>query len=102
MARTWQEALLTLHVGGWDTDDIDDACETLAEACDEGILGANEVVDLDADDVRSVLDNELSVEEADALILIADLRQQVGGDAEALGDALYDLDAFAYEYSDED
>ena len=36
MGMNWREALVVLNDAGWETDDIDAACERLAEACTDG------------------------------------------------------------------
>ena len=59
MAMAWQDALMKLHVGGWDTDDIDAACEALCEACREGRLAGTEIAELTPDQVRSVLETDV-------------------------------------------
>ena len=99
MSESWRDALMKLHVAGWNTDDIDSACEALAQACDEGSLEGFEICDLSADQVRGVLASPVATDEADALRRVADLRHRVGPETEALRAALFDLDAFAYEYA---
>lgn len=102
MAGSWQDALMRLHVSGWDTDEIDAACDALAEACDEGALEGTPIAELTAEQIGTVLENPLSPGDAAALRVVADLRHQVGSEAEALRAALYDLDAFAYAFSGDD
>ena len=50
MSESWRDALMKLHVAGWNTDDIDSACEALAQACDEGSLEGFEICDLKISD----------------------------------------------------
>ena len=94
MSAGWKEALSVLYENGWETDDIDAACEALFEACDEGAYSGQPIAELSADQVESVLDVEVDDEESHALALLADLRVQSGSAAEALARALYDLDRF--------
>jgi hypothetical protein len=49
-----------------------------------------------------VLRQRLPADEARALVVVAELRAAQGGEADALRRALYDLDAFAYEYAGDD
>lgn len=93
---------MTLHVAGWDTDDIDAACEALAEACDEGPYEGSEILDLGEDQVARVLGSAPPADQTRALLRVAELRNRVDPEAEALRRALYDLDAFAYEYAGDD
>ncbi len=99
-SSSWRDALMRLHVAGWDTDDIDAACAALAEACDEEAgVGVQE---LSSARVRSVLGVEVGEGEVSALRILAALRAGVGAESEALREALYDLDAFAYAYAGDD
>ena len=46
MGMNWREALVVLNDAGWETDDIDAACERLAEACTDGEFEDLEIEDL--------------------------------------------------------
>jgi hypothetical protein len=101
MATDWRDALLALHDNGWDADDIDSACEALIEACDEGAYAGLELSALSLLDAVKILDVELDDDEVLSLLEIAEVRsQQDSAAARALHNALYDLDAFAYEMED--
>jgi hypothetical protein len=102
VAGTWREALLKLHARGWNTDEIDAACETLAEACEAGAFQGAGIGELSAEQVGSVLESALPAAETEALRRVADLRHRVGKEADALRAALYDLDAFACEFGGDD
>jgi hypothetical protein len=99
---SWQDALMRLHVGGWDTDEIDAACEALVEACEEGGAEGFTLDALTTDQVDDILDVDVIATEVPALLTIARVRSSSGTEARALRDALYDLDAFAYAYSGDD
>ena len=101
MSLTWRDALLRLHVHGWNADDIDEACEALYEACSEGMYEGGLVDDLTPDQARSVLNTNIRTSLLMDLQQIAALRSQQTPDAERLRRALYDLDAFAYEFGDD-
>jgi len=93
---------MTLHVRGWEADQIDLAAESICEACSDGMFEGSEILELSDDEVERVLDDEFPEDEIEALLVVADLRAQSTRDSERLSRALYDLDAFAYEYGDED
>lgn len=99
---TWQDALMKLHVRGWDTDDIDGAAEDLLEACTEGDFEGTRILDLSVPDTARALGASPPEDEIRALLVVADLRAREGPEASALHRALYDLDAFAYEYAGDD
>jgi len=102
VASSWRDALMRLHVAGWDTDDIDAACEALVSACEEGPASGAEVTELTAAEVRDILETPVADEEISALLTVAALRAMEGAEAQQLREALYDLDAFAYEYAGDD
>ena len=95
---SWRDALMRLHLAGWDTDDIDAACEAVEEAAGSGVS----IGELSSAEVRDALESEVRDDEVSALLTIADLRARQGAEAQSLRDALYDLDAFAYEYAGDD
>jgi hypothetical protein len=97
----WRDALLRLHNGGWNADDIDKACATVHDACDEGKCEGTEVGDLTLTQLRSVLHLGLDEHVLRSLQTIAALRRCQDHDAEELRRALYDLDAFAYDFGDD-
>ena len=96
---TWQAALLRLCRRGWDTDEIDAACEALIEACE---TGGRPLEALTADDVDDILDVDVHPAEVPALVAVARARSGAGPDADALQRALYDLDAFANRDGDDE
>lgn len=98
----WRDALMRLHVGGWDTDDIDAACEALVEACEEDESAGFALGDLTAAEVDDILEADVAADEVPALLALARVRSSQGDDARALQEALYDLDAFAYAYAGDD
>ena len=98
----WQDALMTLHGRGWDAEDIDAAAEAVCEACADGAFEGMEVLELQHEDVEAILDDEYPEEEVGALLELADLRAREDSESIALSRALYDLDAFAYEYEQEE
>ena len=64
-SSSWRDALMRLHVAGWDTDDIDAACAALADACDEEAgVGVEE---LSSEQVRAVLEVEVREAEVSAV-----------------------------------
>jgi hypothetical protein len=91
----WEDALIHLHEMGWDTDDIDFACEALVEACREGIFEGNEPSDLDGDQLKQVLGDDMSTSEQEAVVTLAEVRAQEDPEAEAMREALWDIDEFA-------
>lgn len=99
MTLSWQDALLKLHVRGWDTDDIDLAAEALLEACTEGDFEGTEISALGDGDVVQILEQRVPEDECRALRVIGQVRAQQGPESDALQRAIYDLDAFAYAYA---
>ncbi len=91
----WEDALIHLHEMGWDTDDIDSACEALVEACTDGAFEGSEPSDLDSDQLRQVLGSEPSQSELEAVVCLAEVRAQEDPEAEAMREALWDIDEFA-------
>ena len=91
----WEDALIHLHEMGWDTDDIDSACEALVEACREGIFEGNEPSDLDSDQLKQILGGDMSSSEQEAVVCLAEVRGQEDPEAEAMREALWDIDEFA-------
>ena len=102
MSLSWRDALMRLHVGGWDADDIDEACEAIYEACTEGTHEGVAVEALTPLEVCGVLNVELDEALLSALQAIAALRGRQDREADDLRQALYDLDAFAYDYAGDD
>lgn len=98
----WRDDLLRLHTHGWNTDDIDEACEALHEACDQGEYEGSKVSDLTLAEVKSVLKVDLESGLLRSLQAIAELRSRQSPDAGDLQQALYDLDAFAYDFAGDD
>ncbi len=99
---SWQDDLFRIHSLGWSAEDIDDACEALNEACDDGNFEGTPINDLTPTQVRSELAVTLDDATAAALRRIASLRCRQDRDAEDLRHALYDLDAFAYKFTGDD
>lgn len=99
MSNAWRDCLFRLHASGWNADDIDEACEALSEACSEGVYEGTAVRDLTTDQIQAALRAEVPAPQLDALRVVAALREQQNAEAEQLRQALYDLDAFAYEFS---
>jgi hypothetical protein len=91
----WEDALIHLHEMGWDTDDIDSACEALVEACRDGIFEGSEPSDLDSDQLKQILGNDMSGSEQEAVVCLAEVRAQEDPEAEAMREALWDIDEFA-------
>src|SRR5688572_10006289 len=91
----WEDALIHLHEMGWDTDDIDSACEALVEACREGVFEGNEPSDLDSDQLKQILGGDMSSSEQEAVVTLAEVRAQEDPEAEAMREALWDIDEFA-------
>ena len=63
----WEDALVHLHEMGWETDDIDAACDTLVEACTDGDYEGNEPSELDDEQLEEVLGGDYSARERQAL-----------------------------------
>ncbi len=93
--QNWEDSLIHLHEMGWDTDNIDAACDALVEACTEGDFEGSEPSDLDPDQLSQILGNEISPSEQNAIVCLAEVRVQEDPEAEALLEALWDLDEFA-------
>ena len=93
----WREALLHLHANGWNADYIDEACEAVHVACDEGKYEGTEVGDLSLAQIQSVLHAQLGDRLLTSLQVIAALRRCQNIEAEDLQRALHDLDGFAFE-----
>ena len=98
----WRVLLFRLHASGWNADDVDEACEGLYEACSEGAYEGTDVEDLSTHQVRAVLHVNVDERLAVAIRGVAALRAQQTSEAEALRNALYDLDAFAYGFDGND
>lgn len=98
---SWEDALVHLHEMGWDTDDIDSACETVVEACTDGDFEGSEPTDLSRDELEQILGRELEASERHALVRLASMHGQQDDEGEALREALWDLDEFAYGRSDD-
>ena len=99
MSKAWRDQLFRLHVHGWNADDIDEACEALYESCREGAYEGIAVADLTTAQMRRALSAEVAEPLLHALRGVAGLREQQGPDADELQRALYDLDAFAYDFA---
>ena len=99
---SWRDDLYRLHAQGWSADDIDDACEALHEACTDGALKDSLVTELTAGQIRSELGITVDDALAASLRRIAALRSRRDADTEHLRHAMYDLDAFAYEFAGDD
>jgi len=91
----WEDALIHLHEMGWDTDDIDSACEALVEACSDGLFEGTEPSELEPDQLEQVLGGEMSRTEREAVVCLAEVRAQEDPEAEAMREALWDIDEFA-------
>lgn len=91
----WEDALIHLHEMGWDTDDIDSACEALVEACTDGAFENTEPSELDPDQLAQVLGDEYSPSERDAVVLLAEMRAAEDPETDAMREALWDIDEFA-------
>jgi hypothetical protein len=92
---TWQEALVLLHERGWHGELVDEACTSILEACAGGDLDGRDVGDLAPDEVRHVLSEPVDDEEAEALLVLAEVHDRGDVEGERLRRALLDLDAFA-------
>ncbi len=99
MLGSWRDALMRLHVSGWDSGDIDAACETLIETCEEDPESQLELATLGPSRVREILGTRIADDEVAALLQVAAVRSSQGAEGQALRDALYDLDAFAFDYA---
>lgn len=97
--KDWRESVLRLHAAGWGTDEIHEAAEVLAEACREGEFIGIEIRGLSAAHVRQLLGTRLDENVRHALLHVADLLEQQTEVSDALREALFDLDAFAYKMS---
>ena len=92
----WEDALIHLHEMGWDTDDIDAACDQLVEACTEGgEYEGNEPSELDAEQLEAIFGGDVSAGEQRAVVVLAELRAQEDPESDALQEALWDLEDFA-------
>jgi hypothetical protein len=98
----WREALVILNDAGWETDDIDAACERLADACGDGEFEELEIEDLETEQIAEALEVDLDAEVASALAAVAAVRARSDDDAEELGRALFDLDAFVDAFENVD
>lgn len=91
----WQRALRVLGSAGWDAEDIERACETLAPLCQDDDAG-----ELSPSDVQRQLSAQLSQQEAKALLDLARVHDQADADGAALREALRDLERFVNEEGD--
>ena len=98
----WRDALLCLHTHGWNADDIDEACEAMHDACNDGEYEGVEVSHLTLAQVQSVLKVDLDARVLRSLQEVAVLRGRQSVEAEDLQRALYDIDAFAYDFAGDD
>lgn len=98
---TWEDALVHLHELGWESDDIDSACEALVEACTDGIFEGTEPTDLADEEIEQILGSELEPAARQALARLASMLGEQHAEAEALREALSDLDEFAYGRADD-
>ena len=67
----------------------------LVEACREGIFEGNEPSDLDSDQLKQILGDDMSSSEQEAVVCLAEVRAQEDPEAEAMREALWDIDEFA-------
>lgn len=93
----WREALLYLHGNGWNADTIDEACEAVHVACDEGAYEGIDAGNLTFAQIQSVLNVQLDHRLLRSLQVIVALRHRQNTEAEDLQRALHDLDGFAFE-----
>jgi hypothetical protein len=91
----WEDALIHLHEMGWETDDIDAACDALVDACTDGDFEGDEPGELDEDQLEQVLGEDTSPTERVAVVCLAELRAQQDPEAEAMLEALWDIEEFA-------
>ncbi len=90
-----EDALVHLHEMGWETDDIDAACDVLVEARTDGDYEGHEPSELDDEQLEDVLVGEYSARERKALVVLAEIRAQQDPDGDAMREALWDLEEFA-------
>lgn len=83
----WQESLRFLDGCGWDAEDIERACEALAD-------DVAEVAPPGFEKLCAKLGVNVSRQEAGALLELARLHDQIGADAGALREALRNLERF--------
>lgn len=93
----WRGALAYLHEAGWSIEDIDETCDALEEARNWANFDLDE---LDDDEVRSILESNLSSEEITALVAVVEIRSRTDSETEIFAEALNDLDNFAATYVD--
>lgn len=98
---SWEDALLRLNAAGWETDDIESACEALIEACESGEASDYEVTELGKDDVEEILDVDVDPQLVPSLLSVAEQMSRADADTRDFREALYDLDAFAYDSDDD-
>ena len=99
MSGGWRDALFRMHLNGWNADDIDEACEALYEACSEGAYEGVAVVELRPAQVTALLGVDLDPRLVTALQQVASLRAMQTAEADDLRAALFDIDAFAYDFA---
>ena len=91
----WEDALIHLHEMGWDTDDIDSACDALVEACTDGAFEGIEPSELAPEELAQILGDDMTPTERDALVRLSEVRALEDPEADALREALWDIDEFA-------
>ena len=91
----WEAALIHLHEMGWDTDEIDSACEAVLDACSGGLFDDTEPRELDADQLAQILGDEVDASECAAIVRLAEVKAREDPEAEAMQEALWDIDDFA-------
>lgn len=93
--QSWEDSLILLHENGWETDDIDAACDALVEACTEGDFEGSEPSELDDAQLASILGSDATAAERKAIVHLTEVRAQEDPEAEALTEALWDIEDFA-------
>ena len=97
--RSWRGALACLHNAGWSAIEIDETCDALDEAKNDG---GCELEDFNDDEIRSVLEANLLTEEIAALVTVAFARSNDDVETRGFAEALADLEAFAEDYDDDE
>ena len=93
--QSWEDSLIHLHEMGWETDDIDTACDSLVEACTDGDFEGSEPSELDDSQLAQIFGPDVSESERKAIAHLTEVRAQEDPEAEALAEALWDIDEFA-------
>ena len=87
--KNWKDALGLLAEMGWESDEIEGACEALIDICDET---GEEPADLTARQIEGAIGDELTPEERSAFSLLASVLGADDDDSQDLVEQIRELE----------